>query len=91
MRAKEIISFNSPFTQERKVERDSMEFERLQRDCWVSICKSIGDNKEMLSMLDTIETNLQEILIEKYEAKNITFDRINKQITCEIELEEITI
>lgn len=86
-----MLNTRSLFYEERRSEYDLMEFERLQRDCWVSICKSIGDNKEMLSMLDIIETNLKEILIEKYEAKNITFDRINKQITCEIELEEITI
>lgn len=77
------------FYKERKQEYDTMEFERLQRDCWVEICKQKNGDKTVEIYLDQIEQNLKDQLTDKHQALNIRFNRIKKKITFEIECEEI--
>jgi len=79
----------SLYHEERKQERDSMEFERLQRVCWVNILGHNIQDEIRLNLISGIEDNLKQFLVENYEANSIVFDRVNKLITFQIDMEEI--
>lgn len=83
------IPFKSPFHKERKQEYDSMEFERLQRECWENILSHKIEDQQRLEMISQIENNLKDQIESKYGAHNFKFDRVKKQISFEIDCEEI--
>jgi hypothetical protein len=79
----------SLYEKERKQEFDSMEFERLQRECWVSILSHNITDEKRVNMISEIERNIQDQIAEKYNAHNFKFDREKREIKFEIDCEEI--
>lgn len=86
-----IEPYSSPYQEQRKQEYDSMEFERLQRQCWVNILSHNITDEKRLNMILEIEKDLESQIKEKYEGQSFKFDRIKKVITFEIDFEEITL
>ena len=81
-----IENYKSPFYQERKMEHESMEIIILFKKGWEACVK----NNSEFHMIQT-ELNIQEILLDIYNARNLHFDREKLKIRFEIDFEQIEI
>ena len=76
--------FQSPFFQDRLAEWESFEIVRLLKDCWESLI-----NHKAESAIEETEESIRLELKEEYNAIDVKFDRANKLISFEFEMEEI--
>lgn len=84
-----VEPYDSPYAEQRKKEYDNMEFERIQRECWVNILAHNINDEPRLKMLSNIEENIKGQLADNYNANRVVFDREKRKITFEIDMEEI--
>ena len=76
--------YQSPYSQERKAEMESMELIRILKDIWETL---IGINNE--TYLNENEATIRSVLKADYDVHFVHFDRVNKLISFEFEMEEI--